>query len=320
MKQTDWAQFKNIVDNRKLDVIMLTHGDSYELFCNEGAFALTTIIDAGTSDCEDFEANYKSKCNPKKLNVTSAATPINEHGMEPWGCVKGCVETYPATGQKYVCAITLSNKSENGLTFNYQEGINLVPEIGNYVFQENNTKRSWVTAIDEATRTITFERADLDNGDGLYSKGYYIDCEVRDWAEAMYLWGVTMTVREYEYEGGQWIIESNPCGDFCEFSVVDKLNLFKMDAITQTLFGVDAAYASPYLEAIKFEDNGEFDHWTKYYDESWVLNCDNKYIHTPDGAPGQLMPLLYLRLAFFSTELENHKYHIYLDYYATSMS
>jgi hypothetical protein len=90
------------------------------------------------------------------------------------------------------------------------------------------------------------------------------------------------------------------------------------DSFTMAYFGVPASEMEPILTALKFELNGEYNHWTKYYDESWLVNCDSKYITTPDGSPGQLLPGLYLRIAFFTTELENHKYHIYLDYYPTS--
>jgi len=321
--RVEWAQFKNFVENRSIDMLMLEDANTYFLFAAEDNAKAECVIDknaSDTTDLDEFESSYKSNCNPKKMNIINAATPVNEHCMEPFGCVKGSFETRPSTGQKYVCSITLSNKSVDGLTFNYNSDIEIVPEIGNYVFQNDSTHRSWITSIDTTNHLVTFEMPDLDNGDGIYSKAYYVDCLVRDWSQVMYLWGMTLTVREYKYEDSLWMEENNPCGDFCEFSIVDKSDLFRMDAVTQALFGVDAADAIPYLEGMKLEDNGEFNHWTKYYDESWILNCDSKYLAAPDGSPGEIMPGLWFRIAFFSTENENRKYKIYIDYYPTSKS
>lgn len=271
------------------------------------------VVNNGTKDLTDVN---------EAINFLKGALPVevislgvkNEHNLEPWGAVKGVFESIPATGQKYVCNITLSNVSQNGLTFSYNSDIDIDPEIGNYVFQNDCAVRSWVTAVDRVNHTVTFELPVLSEGAGIYSKGYWVDCTVKDWATLMYLWGATINVLEYE----DGVLKTDPCGDFLELSIVDNNDLFAMDAVTQQLFGVNAADASPYLTALKFEQNGEYGHWTKYYDESWAVNCLGQLIKTPDGAPASLIPNLVLRLSFFSTEVENHKYHIYIDYYATS--
>ncbi len=53
-------------------------------------------------------------------------------------------------------------------------------------------------------------------------------------------------------------------------------------------------------------------------DESWILNINGSYTHSPDGAPGQLLAGLCLRLSFFTTENTNHIYDIFADYYLTA--
>lgn len=247
----------------------------------------------------------------------------NEHKMEPMGAVKGCYESRPTTGQKYVCNVTLSNKVVNGdgsTTFTYNSDIEITPEVGNYVFQNESSVRDWATSVDNVNYTMTFEQNNLSEGSGLYVKGFYTDFRLRPWAPILYLWGATISLQELEYVDNAWVLETTPCGDFLEMSVVDADDLFLTDEFCQAVFGVNAADAEPYLLGAGFENNGEYGHWTKYYDESWVLNCNSKLIKTIDSAPGELPAGLYLRVSLFTTELENHKYHIFLDYYCTSKS
>jgi hypothetical protein len=245
---------------------------------------------------------------------TAATSPINIHCMEPWGCVGGYYE--PRGTVKYVCNVTLSNKSQDGLTFTYNSDIDITPSVGNYVFQNESMKRSWITAVDAENKTVTFELPLLEEGSGIYSKGFYMDALVRDWATTMYVWGVTFNVQEF-LNGD---LETDPCPDFCELSVVDHDDLFLRDDVCMAVFGVPAAEATPYLLANKFEQNGEYGHWTKYYDESWTMNFTNRYVATVDGAPAAIMPGLYLRFSFFTTEVEENKaYKIYVDYAPTSI-
>lgn len=242
--------------------------------------------------------------NTLKDNLPTEVLSIgvkNNHTMQPWGCVKG--KLIPS---EQTCTITLSNKSQDGLTFNYNSDILITPHIGDYVFQDDFCNRSWITAVDTVNYTVSFEMPDLDNGVGHYSKGKYVDCIVRDWHPIMYLWGMDFRSRDGGYD------------DFLEFAVVDKDDLFLIDDVTQVLFGVNAADARPYLEAIGFENNGEYGHWTKYYDEQWTINACSKSLKTPDGAPGALMPGLYLRMAYFTSKTDSVKTHFYVDYYPTS--
>lgn len=253
--------------------------------------------------------------NPAPLEIT-ATSPKNEHCIEPWGAVKGYMQSRGdlETGD-FVCSIVLSNKSEDGLTFTYNSDITIVPTVGNYVFQRYGSKRSWITAIDTVNKTLTFELPNLSEGSGFYTKGYYIDCKVPDWKPIMYLWGMTLSLMEYDENNTPM---SNQDSNFVELSIVDIDDLFKNDDVCMSLFGVPASGAIPYITAMGWEDIGEYGHWTKYYDESWVVNCEGKYIKSPDGSPGELLPGLYLRLSFFATEDEICKNHIYLDYYPTS--
>jgi hypothetical protein len=306
----DWSQFKSFVNARKLDILMLSDDNFYYLFANEGQVSPECAIPRGdilNTDLVDFEDSYLALCNPEKIEKVKPTSPLNEHCMQPWGCERGYFRTKGASEGDYVCAITLSNKSQDGKTFNYQEGISIIPTIGNYVFQSNATKRSWVTAVNTTNRTITFEKPILDEGDGIYSKGMYLDVEVRDWASVMYLWGLTLTVIERDAQG---VIEDHPCSDFIELSVIDKNAVYPQEALLANGFEINGEYL----------DNNGNPIPTKYYDESWVLSCNGSYTPAPDGSPGELLPYLHLRLSLFTLENEEHIYEVLTDYYPTSKS
>lgn len=236
---------------------------------------------------------------------TTPLTPKNEHTMQAWGCTKGHF-----TSSNNACPITLSNKSQDGLTFSYNANIPIVPSIGNYVFQDSFSKRSWIVSVDTQNYTVTFDLPVLDNGTGHYSKGYYIDTLVRDWTPITELWGATCSAK--------WNNSHDGYDDFIELSIVDLNDLFLDDNVTQALFGVDAVDVEPYLLALGFEQNGEYNHWTKYYDESWIPNIINKQTFSPDGAPGNLLPNLYLRVSYFTSKQDTTENHFYIDYIATS--
>lgn len=241
----------------------------------------------------DIAINIKS-LTPIETTTTS---PKNEHCMQPWGCVKGAF-----VSEDLCCPITLSNKSEDGCTFDYVCSKALC--LGNYVFMDDFCTRSWVRSYTETA--VTFEMPVLSNGVGVYSIGYYKDELVRDWKPRMFLWGLYL----------HSINHSND--DFLELSVVDENDLLKNDEICQFLFGVNAIDADPYIMGMGFENIGEFgSHWTKYYDEQWVINAQGK-LTTPDGAPGELMPGLFLRMKYFPTEAKSTKTHFYIDYSPTS--
>lgn len=244
---------------------------------------------------------------PKTL--VTPTCPVNEHCMQPWGCNKGCV-----IGIQNTCAITLTNMSNGGYTFNYTASLPV--KVGDYVFQENYSKRNWISAIDTQNQTITFsnERGinTIVEGDGIYSIGKWIDTAVPNWSQVMQLWGVTLSARFED------VSPSSGINDFLEFSIVDLDDLFKNNDVTQALFGVNAADAEPYISGMGFEDNGEYGHWTKYYDESWLVSVDGKQIKSPDGAPGEILAGLYLRLSIFTSVISNTMSHYFIDYYPTS--
>ncbi len=246
---------------------------------------------------------------------SAQASPLNIHCMEPWGSTGGMFE--PRGDTKYVCSITLSSSSLDGLTFIYNSDVEIVPTVGNYVFQQGGTVKSWATAVDTVNHTITFEMPYLVEGVGVYSKGMYVDCLVREWSSTMYIWGMTFNVLEYLND----VLETDPCPDFCELSVVDLNDMFKTDEVCMAIFGVPAAEAAPYLTANKWEINHEYgEHWTKYYDESWVSNFNGKFTKSTDGAPGGAFPGLYFRFSLFTTEVEEDKiYKCLIDYAPTSI-
>lgn len=253
---------------------------------------------------EKFYASIEEKMNHLyghfPLEVTPRA-PKNEHCLQPFGARKGYL-----VPQNQTAEITLSNKSESGLTFNYTCSKAL--RIGDYIFQANNTKRSWITAIDTENSLVTVESPNLENGVATYSIGYWCDELVRDWSSSMFLWGVLFSEENADRD------------DFIEFSIVDKDGLFELEPVIQMVFGSQYTLneAPMLLEALGFEWSDEFNCWTKYYDESMVHNLRGKELKSPDGAPGQMIPGLYLRVAYYTTKTTITPTEFYVDYNITS--
>lgn len=241
--------------------------------------------------------------------TTNAGSPKNEHSMQACGSLKA-----KFTNSDQGFAITLSNKSQDGLTFNYNSDFPFTPRVGDYIFHADFCRRAWITAVDDVNHTVTMDaetvRPTLDEGTHHYAKGFWIDYDVPDWHNPMYLWGLTFTA-ENTHNGED---------DFVELSIVDVNDFFKSDQFCQALFGVTAAEAPPILQSMGFEENGEYGHWTKYYDESWVWNVNKKTIYAPDGAPGELMSHLACRISYFTSKQDATATEIYLDYFFTAKS
>lgn len=72
--ELNWANFKQVIDDRALAVQYARVGDNYYLKAIDGQFELDCLLtaDSGNSDTADFEANYKPSGNqsPKTEVVT----------------------------------------------------------------------------------------------------------------------------------------------------------------------------------------------------------------------------------------------------------
>lgn len=308
----DWEQVRDRASTKILSLQYFDESqDIYRVFAVENSVVFYCRIlktDPRNDDQIDFEDSYKNNCNKSIAHEITPLTPKNNHSSQPWGATKG-----KFTCSDRACSITLSNKSQDGLTFNYSS--TLTPRVGDYVFQDDFCKRSWIVAVDTQNSSITFDdetvKPTLDNGSGVYTQGYWMGVDVPDWSNPMYLWGL---VFKFYYSNNQ-----TSKNDFVELSIVDSNNFFKDNTFCQQIFGVATAQdAVPYLEALGFEDNGEYGHWTKYYDESWVCTSEDKIILTPDGAPGELMSHLETRISVFTTKTDNTTTEIFLDYFPTA--
>ena len=304
MMRIEWNNPK--ITLQQLDEFLSPYiGANYDGFNLESGYVYIRTLESLLPEQEEYILNYLYSLNDIPIKIvsfspleTTVTSPKNEHCMEPWGCVKGAF-----VPSQNCCSIILNNKSQDGLTFDYYCSKDL--SIGDYVFMDDSCLRSWIKSF--TSTTVTFEEAWLIEGTGIFSIGCYRDELVRDWKSRMFLWGLVFHSIGHSDD------------DFLELSIVDESDLFKTDEVCQALFGVNAIDAEPYILGMGFENIGEFgSHWTKYYDEQWVINAQGT-IKTPDGAPGELMPGLFLRMKYFPTESKLTKTHFYIDYSPTSL-
>lgn len=71
----DWAQFKDFVIARGVDVLMTEDANYYYLHANDKGFITDCTLDKNTStptDLNDFEANFKATCNIKKTDIENS--------------------------------------------------------------------------------------------------------------------------------------------------------------------------------------------------------------------------------------------------------
>ena len=307
--QVDWVQLKSFVDDRSLSIQYVDLVTKYWLIAFDSSFSLETILmkDTHIDEIAEFEANYKPVGNGTIRQDFRPMTPKNDHTMVPCGAVKGSF-----TASDCACEVTLSDPSEDGYTFTY--AMSKTPRVGDYVFQDNFTKRAWITSIDLENSKITFDsetiRAPMAAGTAHYSQGQYVSFVVPTWLQTMFLWGISSRILHTNGHDSR--------NDFIELSIVDSNDLFLSDDFCQAVFGCNAATAAETaIPAMGFETNGEYGHWTKYYDESWSININNKLLNTPDGAPGELLSLLETRISYFTSKTDNTLTEVFLDYYFT---
>jgi len=234
----------------------------------------------------------------------------NKYTMQAWGAKKSAF-----TASDRVCQITLSNRQPDNVTFTYDMGASLLePRIGDYIFQNDFCDRAWITSVDTVNKIVVMDsetvRPPLENGTAIYSQGYYVTTYIPDWFPAMQLWGALLN---FEFSNGH-----NGKNDFVELSVVDANDLFMTDDFCLAVLGVDSATAQVVLPTLGWDNNGEYGHWTKYYDEAWAISLNGKLIMTPDGSPGVMAPYFELRTSVFASKTDNTYYEIFTDYMPTA--
>lgn len=68
-KFIDWSQFKDFINTRNVDLLMIEDPSHYFLWADDLAVTIICqLFKDQTADISDFETNYKSTCNRDKIN------------------------------------------------------------------------------------------------------------------------------------------------------------------------------------------------------------------------------------------------------------
>lgn len=82
--ETNWTQFKAVVDNRGLSIQYIEIGDNYLLKIFDGLFTIDCLLplDPTNSDTIDFETNYKSNGNKNPQQVVTTQFELNNKDIK----------------------------------------------------------------------------------------------------------------------------------------------------------------------------------------------------------------------------------------------
>lgn len=90
----DWLQFKNFVDSRNTDILMVEDINHYHVYTSENALHLECDIDKSPSDETDlteFETNYLPSVNPKRTFFDQSGKPFARFAIATEGMILQCL-------------------------------------------------------------------------------------------------------------------------------------------------------------------------------------------------------------------------------------
>jgi hypothetical protein len=282
----EWSQFKSFVSNRKLDMLMLEDENHYHLFASEDGFAAECDVDKNPSDTtelDDFENNYKSACNPKKINIVTPSTPLNLHELKPYGI---CHKHINAS--ECIFDITLSNKVGTDYTYS----CTAIPSFYDCITNADGEVKDGVYSANPNNSTLDAFEGVLPDGDYMLIKPVNIDFKLPfiDGVDYFNLWGAYISSKDYGED------------DLGRMQIVD------LDGL-----GVGAGWYS----AEEFEAMGS-EFILKEYDECWIQHADKRtLIETPDHAPGEVPCGFYLRIKYYPKDVTKTDIKIWIDYVLT---
>lgn len=99
----DWIKFKNFVDSRNSDILMIEENNHYHVFTSEGSVELECLIDKNPSDetdLIDFETNYLPVVNPKRQAYDMSGKPFARFAIATEGMILQCLSYNFKTADK----------------------------------------------------------------------------------------------------------------------------------------------------------------------------------------------------------------------------
>lgn len=188
----DWTQFKNYTNARKIDILMLEDSSFYYLYGNEGHVQIECEIDKHPTDTtvlDDFEDNYKSLCNPIKIDKVKPTVPSNDFEMKPYGICHDHIDA--STG--YVYDITLSNKTGN----DYSYSCSVTPAAFDSICNTDTSLLDEVEEVDSENNTLELFSGALSNGDHKLIKPRKITFKFPSEYTSYQLWGVYCHLKDF---------------------------------------------------------------------------------------------------------------------------
>lgn len=118
----DWTKFKEFVDSRNTDILMIEENNHYHVHTSEGVISLECLIDktpSDVTDLNDFEDNYKSLCNLKRQVYDPSGKPFARFAIAKEGNTLHClVFTFKtSTANSLRCKEIDNTTNKNEITY-----------------------------------------------------------------------------------------------------------------------------------------------------------------------------------------------------------
>jgi len=120
MIKLDWSQFKDIYNNRNMDLILTQDQNVYKIFAIEESLSIECqLIKGDNDDCVDFETEYLHLCNLKRQKFDSSGKPFARFAIATEGFMLSCLALNFTTAKlnSARCLENDNTTSKNFLTY-----------------------------------------------------------------------------------------------------------------------------------------------------------------------------------------------------------
>jgi hypothetical protein len=90
--RVEWQEFKSVVDETNLDILMTQNDSIYFLSAGTDDFAVRChLLKDDSTDTEDFETNYLALCNPYRQKYDQTGKPFARFAIANEGHIMSCL-------------------------------------------------------------------------------------------------------------------------------------------------------------------------------------------------------------------------------------
>lgn len=187
----NWTEFKSIYDSRELDITMIETSTIYKLVMGDYGVEFVCNLGKDEEGVTEFESDYKSLCNAKKVYKVTPTAPSNDYDLKPYGLAHKHINS-----SSYIYDITLSDKDDKTYTYS----CSTTPAFYDCLSTTDGQTRDGVYEVDVENNELTTWYGSLANGSYKLIKPIDIDVLLPTDFDTYYLWGMYFTAVDYSLD------------------------------------------------------------------------------------------------------------------------